>query len=447
MFREVDGTRLRRVLIVCYDFPGIWGAGVIRTYQLAKELPSFGWEPVILTAQQCPPEEAGNIETSDGRLNSPVIAQLRSRLLVPYETYHHVLTEEERNGAAPQNGALRQMVKAVTQLAVPDGKIAWVPAAAKRARQIAHDRPFEMCFSVSPRPTSHFVGWRVARSLGISWVADYTLPWSDAHWLTARPRPVAWLDRQLERSVVRAANHITVAYADIAHSICGRFGAQWERKVSVIPTGFAEDLFDGETPPEPSKFTILYPGHHFCEEGRYGEWFLRAIDAWIGSNPGLQDKVEFVFTGKLDPALLRERALMAHPEVIRVEPLISHRACIQAIRSSDVCVVNTVRNRIPGKVYECMAAGKPVLALSGPGSDLESLMRGYPKGFAVSPQDIRGITNFLQQAIQRGRSEGSGRSGADKSVEMYSSRKGAQRLSRIFEDLLRSGGARRGSQL
>jgi hypothetical protein len=48
--------------------------------------------------------------------------------------------------------------------------------------------------------------------------------------------------------------------------------------------------------------------------------FLKAIDAWIGLDPRLGDKVEFVFMGKRDDELLRQRLAMTHPEVIRVEP-------------------------------------------------------------------------------------------------------------------------------
>jgi len=52
-----EGTYSRYVLVVCYDFPWIGTAGVIRTYQLAKNLSSFAWQPIILTAQPCSGEQ------------------------------------------------------------------------------------------------------------------------------------------------------------------------------------------------------------------------------------------------------------------------------------------------------------------------------------------------------------------------------------------------------
>jgi len=62
---------MRHVLIVCYDFPWISAAGVIRTYQFAKRLPDYGWQPVILTAQSRIVDRVDDIEVSDGPLGCP----------------------------------------------------------------------------------------------------------------------------------------------------------------------------------------------------------------------------------------------------------------------------------------------------------------------------------------------------------------------------------------
>jgi hypothetical protein len=225
-------------------------------------------------------------------------------------------------------------------------------------------------------------------------VADFALPWSDAYWLAGRPLITDRLDQKLEHLIVRSAQHITVAYPELARSLSTRHGGTFENKISVIPTGFQEQLFAGQ-PPVGGKFTMVYPGNHFCEPGRHGEYFLRAIDDWIASDPSLARKVEFVFIGKRDDDLLRHRAAMSHPKVVRVESLVSHRACIQAIQSSHACVVNTIGNRIPGKLYECMRAGKPILGLADQGSDLESAIQGYSNGMVVAAKDRQAIVRAL----------------------------------------------------
>lgn len=431
---------MRRVLIVCYDFPGIYGAGVIRTYQFAKKLPEFGWHPVILTAQECGNtcQDVHNIEVSDGELPCPKITAHTSSFPLPFQIGHYATRKSKNQILSESKGNTKRLARFAAQFAVPDGKIGWLYPAVKRGAQIAGDYPYQACFSVSPRPTAHFVAYRLARRLNLPWVADFALPWSDAYWLTGRPRAIDWLDQRLEGFVVRSAQQVTVAYDELARRICARYGSACADKISVIPTGFEEELFPMTRFSAAPKFTVVYPGNHFCEPGRDGEYFLRAIDEWLATEPSLEQKVEFVFIGKRDEDLLRHRAAMAYPKVIRVEPLVSHRACIQAIRSSHACVVNTVANRIPAKVYECMRAGNPILALTDRGSALERLIRGYAKGIVVPPRDAAAIRTVLER-LQHNDDSAIGAAVSDDSLIPYSSGQSALALARVLDTVVSNG--------
>ena len=164
------------------------------------------------------------------------------------------------------------------------------------------------------------------------------------------------------------------------------------------------------------------------------------MNEWIAGDPGLADQVECVFIGKRDEDLVRHRAAMAHPEVVRLEPLVSHRACIRAILASHVCLVNAVGNRIPVKVYECMRAGKPILALTDPGSDLERFMSQYAGGMAVPARDISAIRNALHRVWQARDATTAEPPAAASLLERYSSEQSAGIVSRILDGLRRSMG-------
>jgi hypothetical protein len=344
------------------------------------------------------PEE--NIELSDGDPHCPKITVPASRMPLSFRRDHRAPRKPLDRATPKGNARLKRLVRCASLLAVPDGKIGWLLPAVKRGLEIARGYPIRLCFSVSPRPTAHLAAYWLARGLQLPWVADFALPWSDAYWLADRPHCIGWLDRQLEALVVRSAQHVTVAYPDLARRLCARYGAACEAKTSVVATGFAEELFQWETSPSSARFRVVYPGNHFCEEGRYGEFFLKAIDEWIDSDPRLAAKVEFVFMGKWDEVLWRHRAAMAHPQVVRIEPLSSHRACIQTIMSAHLCIVNTVGNRIPAKVYECMRSSKWILALTAPDSDLAALMRHYSRGMSIPPRDTSAIRYALHHISQ-----------------------------------------------
>jgi hypothetical protein len=69
--------------MICYDFPGIGVDGVIRTYHLAKQLPSFGWGQSFSRSTLLH-RPGGDIETSDGHLNLKVTIT-PSRLLCRFK--------------------------------------------------------------------------------------------------------------------------------------------------------------------------------------------------------------------------------------------------------------------------------------------------------------------------------------------------------------------------
>jgi glycosyltransferase involved in cell wall biosynthesis len=234
---------------------------------------------------------------------------------------------------------------------------------------------------------------------------------------------------------VRSAHHVTVAYPELGRRLGARYGQACADKISVIPTGFDEDLFREPEPPAQAKFTVVYPGNHFCEAGRDGEYFLRTIDEWLNAKPELQEHVEFVFIGKRDEELLQQRADMVHSNVVRVEPLMSHRASVQMIRSSHMCVVNTVGNRIPAKVYECMRAGKPILALTEPGYHLATFMEQYSKAFVFPPGHTSEIRQTLEIVLKQSDLRAFLPTDAARSAAKYCSIHGAEMIARIFDQL------------
>jgi len=406
---------------------------VIRTHQFAKNLPNFGWEPIVVTAQ---PNREESFEGLNGHRRVTAVTVAPPKLLTPFEASPQPFAIAFSD--AQRRHLLERTARFMGQWAVPDGKVGWLPAAVNGSLRIASQHDIDVCFSVSPRPTSHLVARRVARSLGVPWVADYALPWSDAHWLSKQPRFIRWLNQKLEGSVIGATQRVTVAYQDIARTLGTRYGPACEEKISVVSTGFDDELFDQDRRPSGTGFTMIYPGNHFCEDGRYGNCFLRAADEWVALEPNRKDIVRFVFLGKPDDELRRQRDALAHPQTFSLESLVTHPSCIQAILSANACLVNTVGNRIPAKVYECMRAGKWILALTGQGSDLEALLRQYSRGICVPAADSVGIRRGLQLVFDRSRSQSPEPLPLDRSLQVHSCRHSTALLAGIFEAALLS---------
>jgi hypothetical protein len=54
---------------------------------------------------------------------------------------------------------------------------------------------------------------------------------------------------------------------------------------------------------------------------------------------------------------------------------------------------------VPAKVFEYMATGRPILAIA-PRGELWELLRDYPGGHCLPPENTEGLANYLAGAIQ-----------------------------------------------
>jgi glycosyltransferase involved in cell wall biosynthesis len=55
---------------------------------------------------------------------------------------------------------------------------------------------------------------------------------------------------------------------------------------------------------------------------------------------------------------------------------------------------------VPGKLFEYMASGKPILAITAPGNEVDRILRETDTGLSAPPNDIPAITAMLKRAYE-----------------------------------------------
>ena len=75
---------------------------------------------------------------------------------------------------------------------------------------------------------------------------------------------------------------------------------------------------------------------------------------------------------------------------------LEHRENVALLMASDVLWM-TMSDDIsaPGKLYEYLGTGKPILGLVPPGGVADRLLEEYGAGFTAAPEDIRAIADHL----------------------------------------------------
>jgi glycosyltransferase involved in cell wall biosynthesis len=133
---------------------------------------------------------------------------------------------------------------------------------------------------------------------------------------------------------------------------------------------------------------------------------VRAIEHLAHLKPELARRLELIFAGRrtgLQDALL-DRLESLPCKLVRL-PYVDHGKAMQLLNSADaLCVLLSncpeAERVVPAKIFECMAARRPVLTIA-PHGELWDIVARYPGGMRYLPTDIGGIANALSVEIDR----------------------------------------------
>ncbi|MCX7719362.1 MAG: glycosyltransferase [Candidatus Sumerlaeaceae bacterium] len=416
-----------RLLLICHDFPPAL-SGVRRVLKFAKYLPEFGWEPIVLTAY---PDDRLPMDTNALheviRLGIPVY---RTPSLDPYRAARAFamarnglgsVVPSRRRGTAPLgDGASESLLKRVQEhcaqsrppsfarraalgagravtrlLLLPDDRVGWVPFAATAAERLLRSLPVRCIVSSSYPHSAHLAGLWLRRRYRVAWIADFRDGWIQNPYFGRGPTPLhaAW-NRWLERRVVCAADAVTTVSEPIARHLAS---LDKPAKVHVIPNGYDPDDFAGLEPLSFDRFTLAYTGTLFMQ--RSPERFFAAVRALLDEYPGLADHFQVIFMSKFQPehiAAIREFKLGS---IVHNWGMGTYREALRLQMSADALLVlegeaEHAEIMLTQKIFEYLAAGRPILAVTPPGA-LADTVRRSGAGVVAAPDDIFAIKERL----------------------------------------------------
>lgn len=365
-------------------FPPAGGGGVQRSLKLAQYLPALGIETHVLA-----PEDPKWVHR-DPELRAPTQAWIhRVRYLGPRARK----PAEELRGA---DGFDRAIVKAqvtARRLLMPDASVTWNLTAIPAAIRIARREGIDAVITTSPPGSIHFVGAAVQRATEARWVADLRDPLvanQQRRADTTATRARQAVNEQLARLVSRRADAISCVSAAIAEEVRG---LDPRGVVRTIANGCDFDDFAGLEYKPASRFRITHTGSFFGR--RDPRPFLQALH-----DSGVDAVARFVgdfrsSDGEWAESLGLGDRLQLVGYAPRTESLRLQRdseALLLLVPDAD----GRGKGVLSGKVFEYVAAGRPILAVVPPDGAAAELVRETGAGTVVAPDDVAGIRAALE---------------------------------------------------
>jgi len=377
----------RRILVVAYYHPPSTSIGGARWHAMARHLRDLGHEVTVITSVA-----NGPAQPDDGD------RVIRTADLVASERLRRVL---RRPSLAEAGGTVTATTAApglVTRTLVPDAYAAtWAPSALRAARRLVRERAIECVVTTGPPSSAHLVALALGRARP-AWIADLRDGWTfeplEEPWPTAAQRA---LDARVERLVMRRSDAAIGVTRPIAEDLERRLGAhaRW------IPNGWDPRVQPAATPPdvaEPGWTTLVHTGRLSGSASRDPRALFEAVRR-VNAAGGA--RVRLVLCGSrtaLDDELIAGADV---GDAVLHLGLLDRAAALGLQRSADALLLLTGphRSEATGKLYEYLAAGRPIVALAE-GNEAARIVADTGTGIAVPPFDADAIAQALRAVVR-----------------------------------------------
>ncbi|MFC3417675.1 glycosyltransferase family 4 protein [Algoriphagus hitonicola] len=395
----------KRVLIITYYWPPSGGSGVQRWLKFAKYLPDFGWEPVIFTP------ENPDFDLKDPSLEkevSPRLEVIKFPIWEPYSIFGKLRGKKKSHPSRILEQREKSLLEkagiwARANLLVPDPRVFWVKPSVKFLLDLVENGQFQAVITTGPPHSIHLIGKALKEKTGINWLADFRDPWSEWEFLDTLPmrNKIKEKHQELEQEVLGKADRILT----ISRTFQSDFERLSKRKIDLLTNGFDwDDLprdFENRKQKK-SDLHLVYTG--VIDSIRNPIPLLKAFrEEFVDTD----QVVRISFVGKVSESVqgfVAQDSWLA--DRISFPGYVPHEKVFDfyANASGLLLILTDTKNaqgNIPGKVFEYLSTGIPILAIGDPKGDTSKILQETGAGEVIPHFDQVKMQVALRRICER----------------------------------------------
>lgn len=388
----------RRVLIITYYFPPRPGVASLRLRGLAKYLPEYGWEPVILTAA-LPGEPEHRFKVVQTPYPGDATACWKRKLgLAPDKGFQEQIGVPWalREGKTSLTNKMVNVIKAV--IAYPDEQKGWYPFALRVGHDLLKRERFDALLSSSGPVTCHLIARELKARYGLPWIADLRDLWTQNHYYSYGPLRLMF-ERKLEVKTLSSADALVTVSKPLAEKLQSLHRS---KPVFAIPNGYDPDEMGSVTPTR--EFTITYTGQFYYQGRRDPLPLFQVLAELISEGKINRCDVRVRFYGPVEYWLEQEVKLYQLEDIVILHHFVPREDALERQRESQILLLLNWDHPeeagvYTGKVFEYLAAQRPILAIGGPKGVVAELLEETGAGVHVSSHEElkRVLTQFYDE--------------------------------------------------
>lgn len=389
---------MKKVLIVTYYFPPAGGPGVQRWLKFVKYLPDYQIQPVVYV-----PENPSYPILDEG-LQEDISAQaiiIKRPIFEPYglaSVFSKNKTKKISAGIIPNERKMTTVDKFLLWIRgnffIPDARVFWVKPSVAYLKKYLQENQIDTVITTGPPHSLHLIGMKLKAQLPIRWIADFRDPWTTIGYHD-KLRLSDYAENEhknLERQVLHTADSIIVT----SKSTKFEFQRKTNQPITVITNGYDSENVGKQT--LDAKFSLAHIGSFLSERNPVILW--QALSDLVKEVPGFSSHLELKLIGTISKEIHETMHSYNLAEYVNDLGYVSHQEALVHQRKSQVLLLIEINSRntisiIPGKLFEYMVSGRPIVAIGPRSSDFAEIIQSTNTGSFFDYSDKEGLKKTI----------------------------------------------------
>ena len=372
---------MKKVLIIGYIWPYHTMAGML-VRAIAKYLPEFGWEPVVLTTP-LPEKTEMDYQVVEVPYRDMISTGIR---WLGFDTDKSVKKQlSQKLGVTAKKSFLDHIFRILHEVLIyPDSKKGWRVPAIRKAAELIHRENISAIITDNPPVLAQLIASKLKRKYRIPWIAYFSHLWSQNNGY-----PYGSLRKMFDRKLELK----TLALADLMMTHSEPQAARQRelhkgKPVLAVFEGFDPEMVNDPPADLTEKFSITYTGM-FAPGLREPNMLLIALKNLLSEGILNQDRVAVRFYGPEETWIDNEIEKYGLSGVVKQYGR-APMAVAQAKQRESQVLFNPKWDDpedpgiYSGKFFEYLAARRPILAIGKYRDVVDEMLEATKAGICVS---------------------------------------------------------------
>lgn len=394
---------MQKVLIITYYWPPAGGPGVQRWLKFVKYLKDFNIEPVVYIPENpnYPIVDASFLEEIP---KGTII--YKKRIFEPYGLaglFSRKKTKRISSGiiTTKNQTTLEKVLLWVRgNFFIPDARKYWVKPSISFLKTIIEKENIKTIITTGPPHSVHLIGLGLKKKLNVQWLADFRDPWTSIgyHKKLKLSNTSKAKHKELERLVLTKVDKLIVT----SNTTKNEFNALTDKPIQVITNGYDGECSEGVVLDE--KFTVSHIGSLL--EGRNPKNLWKVLAELVKENEAFKQCFCLQLAGVVSSEIIQYIEELGLKPYTQLLGYLSHEEAIAFQHKSQVLLLVEIDapetvGIIPGKLFEYMAAKRPILGIGPKDWEVIDMVANTNAGHIYDHESVADVKSVLLDWFQK----------------------------------------------